>query len=108
LDIAANFRNLSAEFVALNNRIGSVRMLSVVNVDVRSADSNPADAQQNVVIADGWPGHFRKFDFSRTRHGGAKHFDPPWPIISTLTAICKQPRGDVDSRPRFDEQVAAI
>ena len=77
LDVRANFRDLPAEFVALNYRIGSVRMLAVINVNVRSADPNPADTQQNIVVAERRLGHFRELDFPWTCHGGAKHIDPP-------------------------------
>src|SRR5208337_717809 len=77
LDVAANFGNLPAEFVALNNRIGSVRMLAVINVNVRSADPNPADAQQHVLVAERGFRHFRELDFPWTCHGGAKHINPP-------------------------------
>jgi hypothetical protein len=77
MDVPANFGNLPTEFVPLNNRIGSVRMFAVINVDVRSAYPNPADTQQNVMVAEDGLRHFRELDFPGTCHGGAKHLDPP-------------------------------
>ena len=94
--LAADLGNLTRELVALDNRVGSVRMSAVVDVKIGAADSDAANPQQDIFRPEARFRDNREFNFTRADHGGAKHNGPFHPsecgmrIIPVSAGICKR------------------
>ena len=73
MHVLAQLHNLAGDLVALGHRVGGVGVLAVVDVDVRPAHADAADAHQHLVGAWGRDGDLTEGDFARGGHDLLTH-----------------------------------
>ncbi len=60
--------------MALDHRIGREWVFAVIDVDIRTADSDAPDADENLLPARQRLGNFPELDRSRIDHNGLFHY----------------------------------
>jgi len=69
--------------MSLEYGITGIGMQAMKPVGIRTADTNPFDLDDNLVVLWSWPRYIPELDFARCCHNRLKHWSIP-PLISIL------------------------
>jgi hypothetical protein len=64
----------SRKLVSLNHRVGGEGMLAMIHMDIRTADTDPADPQQDLTRTRDWLRNIPEFNLSRFNHDSLSHY----------------------------------